>query len=193
MRLVAAAADGDPAARQALFERYRDVAFRVAVRVTRRRADALDVVQDAFIRAFDKLDTFQRDAAFKTWLLRIVTNRALDLLRSRKVRRAVSLDGGGSENNESRLDVEDRDAAAVDDDLQRGELQSRLEAAIASLPEEQRTVFSLFAIDELTYAQIAETLGIPIGTVMSRIYHARRKLHLKLADLAPADHGTEPE
>lgn len=182
--LVAQAAAGDREARRALFERYREAAFRTALRIVRREADAFDIVQDAFIRAFERLADFQQDASFQTWLMRIVSNRSLDVLRSRKVRLAASLDGdedGGGVAAGLAADEEPPEAG-----LERRELGERLASAIASLPTEQRVVFALFATGELTYAQIAEVVGIPIGTVMSRIFHARKKLGQMLPDLAAA-------
>lgn len=183
LRLVDQAADGDRDAQRRLFELHRDVAFHVALRITGRREDALDVVQDGFIRAFERLNEFQRGAPFRTWLLRIVSNRALDILRARKVRLAIPLDG---EDDESRVQLEDRRAGVTPGaDLERAELAGRLQRAIEGLPPDQRAVFALYATGDLTYGQIAEVLGIPIGTVMSRLYHARRRLHLQLSDLAP--------
>lgn len=180
---VAAAARGVEAARRELFEAYRDVAFHAAFRITGRREDALDAVQDGFIKAFAGLATFQGESGFKTWLLRIVSNRALDLLRARKVRLAASLDG-------EREDGELQGAVAAtidapDRGLEQAELAQRVASAMEELPPDQRAVFSLFASGELTYAQIAEALGIPMGTVMSRLFHARRKLQERLADLGP--------
>jgi RNA polymerase sigma-70 factor, ECF subfamily len=185
--LVDAAAAGDRDARRALFERYREPAYRVAYRVTGRIEDALDVVQDSFISAFENLGRFQRDAGFKTWLLRIATNRALDLLRSRKVRLAAPLDGSEDHPLEPAADGADELGGAVLQTLERAELRERLHRALESLPPDQRAVFALYAEGEMTYGQIAEVLGIPIGTVMSRLFHARRRLREILPDLAPAE------
>lgn len=182
--LIEAAAAGSNDARRELFELHRDAAYQVAFRVTGRAEDALDVVQDAFIKAFESLASFQRDARFRTWLLRIATNRALDLLRARKVRLAASLDAR-DDDDERRLDPAATSDRAPDAALEQSELAARLQAAIDRLPIEQRTVFSLFAVGELTYGEIAEASGVPIGTVMSRLFHARRKLHEWLGDLAP--------
>lgn len=179
--LVDRAARGDRDAKRLLFERFREAAYVVAFRVTGRAEDALDVVQDAFIRAFESLDAFQRDASFKTWLLRIVTNRALDLLRARKVRIAVPI--GGDEDDSGPQPAAPGAAADPSTGMQQQELAERIAAAVETLPPEQRAVFALFATGELSYAQIAETLGIPIGTVMSRLFHARRQLKTRLADL----------
>jgi RNA polymerase sigma-70 factor (ECF subfamily) len=190
LRLVDAAIAGDDDARRALFERYRDVAYRVALRIVGRPEDALDAVQDGFIRALERLDSFKREARFKSWLLRIVSNRSLDLLRSRRVRLAVPLE-----------DDEQRGAVVTDSDprgrpggrLERQELAERLRRAVDALPPDQRAVFALYATGELTYAEIAEAVGVPIGTVMSRLYHARRRLHAMLPDLAPDAAKTENE
>ncbi len=188
LRLLDRAATGDADAQRALFDRYRETAYRVALRITRRDEDALDVVQDSFIRAFERLDSFQRESGFKTWLLRIVSNRALDLLRARKVRVAVPIDG----DNERSAPAIPAPAATANPagGLEQRELADRLHQAIESLPSDQRAVFALYATGELTYGEIAAVLGIPPGTVMSRLYHARRKLHELLPDLAPQQRPT---
>ena len=175
MLLVQAAAKGDREARRELFERYRNLAYGVAYRITGRNEDALDVVQDSYINAFDSLEKFKQQSAFKTWLLRIVSNRALDLLRSRKVRLAISLDGNDDESGPDLPAHGDSDHTGVQA-LEQQELAERLRMAIESLPPEQRAVFALYASGDMTYGQIAEALGIPLGTVMSRLYHARRQL-----------------
>lgn len=176
LRLVAAAAKGDRDAQRELFERFRDDAYRTAWRITGREADALDVVQDSFIRAFASLANFQKEAGFRTWLLRIVTNRALDLLRSRKLRLAVSLDAGDDGTQAGGL--ADPRSAAEDaaTALERADAAESVRNAVAALPPEQRAVIALYALNELTYGEIAEVLGVPIGTVMSRLYHARRRV-----------------
>jgi RNA polymerase sigma-70 factor (ECF subfamily) len=189
LSLVTRAAAGDRDARRELFERFRDVAYRVALRIAGRPEDALDVVQDSFIRAFERLTEFQRESGFQTWLLRIVSNRALDLLRARKVRLAVPLD---ADDEQARVELAARDSAGRPGHaLEQSELAERLRRALESLPPDQRAVFALYATGELTYGQIAEALGIPIGTVMSRLFHARRKLHEMLPDLSPQTRAVE--
>jgi RNA polymerase sigma-70 factor (ECF subfamily) len=189
LRLVDRAAAGDRDAQRVLFERYRAPAYQVALRITGRNEDALDAVQDSFIKAFERLGSFQRQAGFKTWLLRIVTNRALDLLRARRVRLAVPLDG--DDDAGAPAPVVDQDAGRPDDPLDQVELAERLGRAMAGLPADQRAAFALHATGDMTYGQIAEVLGIPIGTVMSRLYHARRRLQAALADLAPSGAARE--
>ncbi len=187
LRLLQAVANGDADAGQTLYERHRDYVYRVALRVTGRHEDAMDVVQDSFIKAFRSVDNFARQSRFRTWIARIAANRSLDLLRKRKVRLAVPIDGG----DDRKVEIPDRDASGafagrVEKNLEQNELLARLQDAIETLPADQRSVFSLYASGEMTYGEIAEALGIPIGTVMSRLYHARRKLRAALPDLAAA-------
>jgi RNA polymerase sigma-70 factor (ECF subfamily) len=183
--LVEKAAEGDAQARRELFERFRDAAFRVAWRITRREADALDVVQESFIKAFESLDSFQGESSFKTWLLRIVSNKSLDLLRSKKVRYAVSL-SGDDESSPTSI-IESPAGERPDEPMTRQETSEQIRDAIMQLPAEQRSVFALYASGDYTYGEIAEMLGVPIGTVMSRIFHARKRLQEYLADLAPPE------
>jgi RNA polymerase sigma factor (sigma-70 family) len=137
LRLVDRAAAGDREAQRELFERYRDAAYRVAFRITGRQADALDAVQDSFIRAFERLSGFQREARFKTWLLRIVTNRALDLLRARKVRLAIPLDGDDEAGPVAA--VADHAAPPPGEPLERRELAQRLGLLIGCHPSSGRS------------------------------------------------------
>ncbi len=180
---MARAAAGDQEARRELFEGYRTVAYEAALRIVGRDADALDVVQDAFIRAFANLAGFSGQASFKTWLLRIVSNRALDVVRARRVRIAVPLDAPGEDGDARHEPASPRSDPLQD--IEAGELGERLRQAIERLPIEQRTVFALHASGDMTYGEIAEAVGVPVGTVMSRLFHARRKLHEWLSDLAP--------
>jgi RNA polymerase sigma-70 factor (ECF subfamily) len=183
-RLLDAAAAGDREARRQLFERHRDAAYQVAFRLTGRMEDALDVVQDSFITAFEKLGGFARASGFKTWLLRIATNRALDLLRSRRLRLGVSLEAVEGEGGLPRMVALPLEERAVSS-LEQQELGERIRQAVELLPPEQRAVFSLYAAGDMTYGQIADVLEVPIGTVMSRLFHARRRLHELLPDLVP--------
>ncbi|MGE3181596.1 MAG: RNA polymerase sigma factor [Phycisphaerae bacterium] len=183
--IVAAASRNDASAKEALFLRFRDVAYRVAMRITGRHADAMDVVQDAFIRAFANLERFQGDSSFKTWFLRIVSNRALDLLRKRNVRLAISLDGG----DESGPQIANRDVFSVSveevgAELEDAEMVKTVQDAIDALPPAQKSVISLYATGDMTYGEIADVLGVPIGTIMSRLYHARKRLREMLPELA---------
>jgi RNA polymerase sigma-70 factor (ECF subfamily) len=175
--LLARAIRGDAAAVDELFRRYRLVAYRVAFRLLGNEADALDAVQEAFVKALTHLPGFQGRSSFKTWLLRVVSNAALDLGRQRGRREAVSIDALGPKNRED-LEPLARESPGLG--LEREDLRHVLEHALAQLPAAQRQTFVLHAEAELSYREVAEALGISIGTVMSRLYYARQKLRALL-------------
>lgn len=176
LRLLLRARQGEHDAFRELFEQFRDVVYRVARRITGHHEDALDVMQDSFVKAFGSLDALQDDARFRPWLLSIAHNHALDRLRSRRVRVAQSLDNPGTLH-----EVADRRDDHPEQALGSSELLERFEQALESLPPGQRGVMALYVQGELTYGEIAEIVGIPIGTVMSRIHHARLRIKAQLA------------
>jgi RNA polymerase sigma-70 factor (ECF subfamily) len=177
-QLLVRLARGDREALEELFRRYRSLAYRVAHRLLGNEADALDAVQEGFAKALTHLAGFQGRSSFKTWLLRVVSNAALDLGRQRGRREALSLDatpaGGPEQLDPSTLD----DPAAG---LHRADLRRLLDGALAALPDAQRRTFVLHAEAGLSYREVADTLGISIGTVMSRLYYARQKLRAHLS------------
>lgn len=178
--LIARARDGDRSAWQVLFDRHREMAYRVAWRVTSDGEDALDAVQEGFIRAYRGLAGFAGASSFRTWLLRIVYRQAVDIQRSRPRRRVISIDQGEESLAPAIADTRaDTDPA---EPVARAELGQKLAAALNELPADQKQAFVLHADGEMTYAEIAGLQGVPIGTVMSRIYYARRKLRDLLAD-----------
>jgi RNA polymerase sigma-70 factor, ECF subfamily len=172
-QLLSRAAQGDREAQEELFRRYRSVAYRVAHRLLGNEADALDAVQDAFVKALTHLPGFQGRSSFKTWLLRVVSNAALDLGRQRGRREAISMDALGTHQREDLEPLVEPDPSLG---LHRHDLRSALQAALAQLPAAQRQTFVLHADAGLSYREVAESLGISIGTVMSRLYYARQKL-----------------
>lgn len=164
---LAAAGDGD--AFGELVERYGLSARRVARAVLGQGDDADDAVQDGFIAAWRAIDRFDQGRSFRPWLMRIVANAALDLLRRRKVRRATAV----PETIESRGVSPDR---AAEGSL----LRDRLKVALLELPERQRIAVVLFDAEGYGHADIAEILGVPEGTVRSYVFHARRALRRAL-------------
>jgi RNA polymerase sigma-70 factor (ECF subfamily) len=177
--LLARLAKGEKSALDELFARYRTVAYRVAYRLLGHEADALDAVQDGFVKALTHLNSFQGRSSFKTWLLRVVSNAALDLGRQRGRRELLSLDASPIH------DQEHTQPLVVDDPaqgLERADLRQLLNGALNTLPEAQRQTFVLHAEAELSYREVAEVLGISIGTVMSRLYYARQKLRAYLTE-----------
>jgi RNA polymerase sigma-70 factor (ECF subfamily) len=176
-QLLARATGGDPSAQDELFRRHRLTAYRVAYRLLGNEADALDAVQEAFVKALTRLSGFQRRSSFKTWLLRVVSNAALDLGRQRGRREAVSFDALGHDHRE---DLEPLVQDAAGRDLERQDLRGLLQRALAQLPPAQRQTFVLHAEAGLSYREVADVLKISIGTVMSRLFYARQKLRVLL-------------
>jgi RNA polymerase sigma-70 factor, ECF subfamily len=172
-QLLLRAAQEDREALEELFRRYRLIAYRVAHRLLGNEADALDAVQEAFVKALTHLPGFQGRSSFKTWLLRIVSNASLDLGRRRGRREALSMDGLASSQRERLEPVADSDPGLG---LHRADLRHALQEALDQLPAAQRQTFVLHAEAELSYREVADILGISIGTVMSRLYYARQKL-----------------
>jgi RNA polymerase sigma-70 factor (ECF subfamily) len=174
-------AAGERDALEELFRRYRQPAYRVAYRLLGNEADALDALQEGFVKALTHLQSFQGRSSFKTWLLRVVSNAALDLGRQRGRRETMSLDGaeGRELAHPQLLASED-----VGRRLERSDLRAVLDQALASLSDVQRQTFVLYADAELSYREVADTLGISIGTVMSRLYYARQKLRACLTEQA---------
>jgi len=169
---------GDRASLEVLFGKYRDAAFRVARRLLSSEADAMDAVQDGFIKALRNLDGFENRSSFKTWLMRIVSNASLDLGRQKKRRDTRRIRG---EEGSEILD----DVAGVSEDplagLDFADLRADLDEALSRLPEAQRQTFVLHVDGEMSYREVADTLNISIGTVMSRLFYARQKLKVLLA------------
>lgn len=175
--LLARFATGDRAALDELFRRYRGVAYRVAYRLLGREADALDAVQDGFVNALTRLDRFGGRSAFKTWLLRVVCNAALDIGRQRK--RDERVPQAPHDPAPDRFGPDD--GLPADAGLERADLRRAIDSALARLPEPQRQTFVLHVEADLTYREVADALGISIGTVMSRLFYARQKLKDLLA------------
>jgi len=168
--LVELARGGNSQAREELFRRHWVIAYRVAHRLLGHDQDALDAVQDAFLKAVIHLDDFDGRSGFRTWLLRIVTNSAHDAGRKRRRRGRFRLGVGEDEAPEVAIH---QDPALG---LQRDDLRKMLDAALNRLSESIRTTFVLFAEAGLSYKEIAQCQGVPVGTVMSRLHYARHKL-----------------
>jgi RNA polymerase sigma-70 factor (ECF subfamily) len=174
-------AAGERQALEELFRRYRQPAYRVAYRLLGNEADALDAVQEGFVKALTHLHGFQGRSSFKTWLLRVVSNAALDLGRQRGRREALSLEAAqAGESDDASL----RTTEEAGRGLERADLRVLLDRALATLSEAQRQTFVLYADAGLSYREVAEVMGTSIGTVMSRLYYARQKLRAYLAERA---------
>lgn len=169
-----------------LFRRYRLLAYRVAYRLLGNEADALDAVQEGFVKVLVHLNTFQKRSSFKTWLLRIISNAAFDLGRQRGRQELLSLDAPEAEDRDGPQPLIDSNPAHG---LERADLRHLLNEALQTLPESQRRTFVLHAEAELSYREVADVMRISIGTVMSRLYYARQKLRAFLAQRMPVESG----
>lgn len=171
---------GDRGAFEEIYERHREPVFKVAFGVVRNAEDALDVVQETFLKAYRSLERFERRSSLLTWLCQIAIHRAIDLTRRKKVRKATELedfmmtDGrGGVATVDPVGPRPELDPGTV---AQGDELKSALDSALAKLSDKHRDVFVLFTVKGLSYREIADALGIQIGTVMSRLFYARKHL-----------------
>jgi len=170
--------NGDRAAFRELVERSQGRAFGLALRVLRDEEQARDVVQDAFLKAYASLDRFEGRSSFNTWLHRIVMNLCLDRKRRERASRRVDW----SEEVERDVPADSESPSEPDPGvaLERSELRTQLSRAIAQLPEDARRTLELREIDGLSYQEIAASLGVPKGTVMSRLHYARRRVRQAL-------------
>jgi len=175
--LVRRLQDGDSGALDDLFRRHREAAYRIAYRLLGNAEDALDVVQESFIHVLRGIGSFRGQSSFKTWLYRIVTHAALDWRRCRAVRSAASLDAESSPEPAAageRRRSPTAEAVAAD-------LKEAIDKALMNVSEKNRVALVLYALEGMSYQEVAEVLGISIGTVMSRIFNARQRLRELLA------------
>src|SRR5271168_5248647 len=179
-QLVARARSGDAEAFTELVNRYERKIYRLAKHITQNDEDAEDVLQEAFLKAYEHLDNFQGNSKFYTWIVRIAVNEALMKLRKRKGDRTVSLD----EPVDTGEETVQREIAVWEDNPEqrysREEMQGILDQAVQSLKPDFRTVFMLRDIEELSTEETAETLGISVPAVKSRLLRARLALREKL-------------
>jgi RNA polymerase sigma-70 factor (ECF subfamily) len=173
--LVRAAQAGDSRAFGEIVRRYQRAIYRVAYGFTRVPADADDLAQETFVRAYQAIGRFRVGEPLYPWLARITSNLALSLLRHRKRRPETALEPLVEAGQQ--WGVEDDPAEQVEDRERRGQL----EKAFAELKPEHQSVLVLRAVQDLSYEEIARTLSVPVGTVMSRLSRARTELKNRLA------------
>jgi RNA polymerase sigma-70 factor, ECF subfamily len=174
-KLVKAAQRGDMLAFEELVVRHRDKIYARAFSMMRSEEDAIDLSQEAWVKGWQRLKQFQGDSSFVTWMTRIVINLCLDQLRKHKRQRAESIESleeesGGVERQMPILITNPTEG------LERRELRQRIDKALAQLSYEHRTVLVLHEFEELEYKEIAKRMECSIGTVMSRLFYARRKM-----------------
>jgi RNA polymerase sigma-70 factor (ECF subfamily) len=173
--LVGWAQKGDTEAFEELVHRHRDKIYARAMMMMRNEDEALDLSQEAWVKAWQRLHQFQGDSSFATWMTRIVINLCLDQIRRQKKMRAESIEqieeeGGGVERQ---MPVEHVNPI---EGLEKEELRKRIDEAMGKLTEAHRTVLVLHEFQGMEYKEIARKVGISIGTVMSRLFYARRRM-----------------
>ena len=176
-QLVDLAKAGEPAACDALARRYRRAAYLLALQLLGNRDDAMDVTQDAMLRFFTTLKSFDATRRVQPWLFTIVRNQVRDLWRRRQRRPGDAI--GESDALVGQLAAPQPGPEA---DLHRRELKERVWRALAALPAEKREIIVLRDFHDLSYSDMAQVLGIPIGTVMSRLHGARQRLRARLEE-----------
>jgi RNA polymerase sigma-70 factor, ECF subfamily len=178
--LVERVRGGDVSAYDTLVRKYDRQVFRIAQHITQNREDAEDVMQDAFLKAYEKLDQFQGNSKFYTWLVRIAVNESLMRLRKRRTGRMVSID----EDVETEEGSVPRDLADWAPDPEQNytqaELAEILRKTIQGLPQGFRVVFVLRDVEGLSTEETAETLGLSVPAVKSRLLRARLQLRERL-------------
>ncbi|MEM6954160.1 MAG: sigma-70 family RNA polymerase sigma factor [Myxococcota bacterium] len=189
--LVKAAQNGDGAAFRELFDTYHQRAYAVAFGVVKNPQDALDIVQDGFVKVHRHIQNFQGTSSFYTWLYRIIMNLSIDHVRRKKRGRDVDYDDGVQRGAEEVAG----DGAIVPSMLGanprrtvlRKELSEAIQAALQELPEHHRAVILLREVEGMSYEEMARILEVPKGTIMSRLFHARRKMQESLGEYLQGD------
>lgn len=178
--LMVATQRGDREAFDALVGRLRSRAFRIAHSLVGSREDALDMAQETFMKVFRARDSFRESEPFLPWFHRILRNTCISHLRKRGRLRQLSV-SGMREDDEPDFELIDPDATPPDARLLADERAAALHEGLTKLSAKDREILALRHDEELSYREIAEALGIPQGTVMSRLFHARRRLRERLA------------
>jgi len=179
--LVARVRKGDMQAFEQLVKQYDRQVFRIAQHITQNREDAEDIVQDAFLKAYEKIDQFQGNSKFSTWLIRIAVNESLMRLRKRKTARTVSMDED-VQTDEGFIPRDFADWSPNPEQLYgQSELAEILRKTIQGLPEGFRSVFVLRDVENLSTEETAEMLGLSVPAVKSRLLRARLQLRERLS------------
>ncbi len=184
LHLVAKCQSGDTAAFGELVTRYQNRAYAMIYNMVRNEQDAWDLAQDGFVKAWKSIGRFRGQSSFFTWLYRILMNVTIDWLRKKQIEGGTEFDDTKAMGQiDAGAVTAPRDEPAPLANLSDKEIRSRIDGAISRLSEEHRTVVILREIEGLEYQEIADAVGCSIGTVMSRLFYARKKLQTMLKDV----------
>ncbi len=180
--LVRAVLKGDQTSYRVIVERYQGRVHAVIYGMVRNREDARDLTQETFVRAYQNLSRFRIESGFYTWVYRIAMNTTIDHIRRQKKRAHEAFEDGVATRETGGVMSDGAHMDSPGKSLERKRLHGRLLAALDELPEDQRQVIVLREVDGLSYKEISEVLEVPEGTVMSRLFYARRKLQNALSE-----------
>ena len=181
--LVGRCQRGDLDAYETLVVRYRNKVYGFAFSMLRNEQDATDLCQEAFVRGWQAIRGFRKDASFYTWIYRITTNLAIDFARRRDRRPNIPFEEGTEPNLDASVQKPPSANPSPVDEAERKELREQIDAALVELSPEHRAVIQLREFDGLDYAAIAKATGCSIGTVMSRLHYARKHLQKLLKEV----------
>ena len=179
--LIRRAQSGDERAFEQLLLTHQKSVYNLCLRMVKNPDDALDLSQEAFLRAWRALDQYQFDAAFSTWLFRLTSNVCIDFLRKQKRQQHMSLTVTDEDEPGEEFAVPDP-APGPEEQIIQNDRRAAVARAMASLPEDWRVVMQLRVVEQLSYEQIAGILDIKVGTVKSRLARARTQLRKILKD-----------
>lgn len=180
-KLVASAVKGDQDAFRALMDKYQTPLYFHVLKMVKEKEQVEDLVQEAFMKAFDNLGSYNTKYAFSTWLYRITTNHTIDYLRKKKLKTFSINEPVQTKDGDLHFQVKD-EQAETDRNIIRKQRQDIIHEAIENLPEKYRMVIELRHLQELSYDEIAEELDLPLGTVKAHIFRAREMLYKALKD-----------
>lgn len=185
MELVRRSRAKDLVAYDELVGRYQGRIYSLLYNMTSNKEDAEDILQEVFVKAYQSLDKFRGTSSFYTWVYRIAVNRAINFLKKRKRKSALSLDDVdlGIERDPAYVEMTSRESPIRDMSIH--ELQRKLNEALKTLSEKHRTVVVLHDIQGLPHDEIADMLGCSAGTVRSRLFYARQRLQAELTEFMP--------
>ncbi len=181
LRYVNKALNGDQSAFAFLLNKYRNPLYFHILRMVHYRDMVEDLLQEVFVKAFDNIHTYNSQYAFSTWLYRIATNHTIDHLRKKKLRTYSIDEPVQTRDGEMRIEVADEDATA-DDTILLHQRRNIINEAVEQLPPRYKEVIQLRHMEDKSYQEIADLLGLPLGTVKAHIFRAREMLYKILRD-----------